>query len=432
MKKIIFVIYMVSIFPVALDQARGDDWPQWRGTHRDGVWRETRIVERFESSVLVPQWRTEIGSGYSGPTVADGRVYVTDRVAQTTQVERVQCFDSKSGMPIWKHEYVCPYVNVGYTAGPRAAVTINDGRAYSLGTMGNLICFNAGTGHILWQHDLNTEYEIRMPIWGIAAAPLVVDRLLVVQIGGSGDACVVAFDKKDGREVWRSLKDEASYAAPIRIDQAGQEVIVCWTGDSIAGLAPKDGKVLWRFPFTPNQMVINTATPIVDGKRLFVTSFYDGSLMLELNTNRPRVEMAWQACGKDEKHTEALHSIISTPIFLGDYIYGVDSYGELRCLDAHTGERIWEDHTATPRARWSNIHFVKHEDRVWMFNERGELIISKLSPSGFQEISRALLIAPTKEQLAQRGGVCWAHPAFAERHVFARNDNELVCVNLED
>jgi outer membrane protein assembly factor BamB len=165
---------------------------------------------------------------------------------------------------------------------------------------------------------------------------------------------------------------------------------------------------------------------------LFVTNFYDGALMLDLSMREPAAKKMWQISGRSEKETEALHSIISTPLLRGDYIYGVDSYGELRCLNAKTGERIWEDQTATPRNRWSNIHFVEHDDQVWMFNEAGELIIAELSPQGFREIDRALLIEPTKEQLRRRNGVTWAHPAFADRHVFARNDKRLVCASLEE
>jgi hypothetical protein len=123
--------------------------------------------------------------------------------------------------------------------------------------------------------------------------------------------------------------------------------------------------------------------------------------------------------------------MISTPMIIGEYIYGVDSYGELRCLELLTGDRIWESLEAVPVARWANIHMVQNKDKVWMFNERGELIISKLSPEGFEEISRAKLIAPTTGQLDKRNdGVCWSHPAYANKCVFARNDNELVCASL--
>jgi hypothetical protein len=126
-----------------------------------------------------------------------------------------------------------------------------------------------------------------------------------------------------------------------------------------------------------------------------------------------------------------LQSIISTPVFEGGHVYGVDSYGQLRGLDGATGKRLWENLTAVPKARWSTIHFVKNGDKYWLFNERGELIIAKLAPTGYTEISRAKLLEPTMDQLRQRGGVCWSHPAYANKCVFARNDKELVCASLE-
>src|SRR6185369_8449273 len=118
---------------------------------------------------------------------------------------------------------------------------------------------------------------------------------------------------------------------------------------------------------------------------------------------RPAAEKVWQIAGMSELNTLALHSIIATPVFENGYIYGVDSYGELRCLDAANGDRIWEDQTAVPRDRWSTIHFVKNGDKYWLFNERGELLIAQLSPSGYTEISRAKLLEPTTDQLRQRG-----------------------------
>jgi outer membrane protein assembly factor BamB len=198
------------------------------------------------------------------------------------------------------------------------------------------------------------------------------------------------------------------------------------------GLDPANGNVHWKHPFKPARMVIAIATPVADRDRVFVSSFYDGSLMLRLKQDKLGVEKIWRRMGDDERKTDALHSIISTPYLEGDHVYGVDSYGELRCLDAKTGDRVWEDLTATPKDRWSTIHMVRHRDRMFMFNEDGELVIGKLSPKGFTEISRAKLIDPTKVQLNRREGVTWAHPAYAYRHVFARNDNELVCASLEE
>jgi outer membrane protein assembly factor BamB len=342
----------------------------------------------------------------------------------------VLCFDSETGKPLWNHTYECKYVEVGYTAGPRANVTVDDGRAFALGTMGHLFAFDAVSGKILWSHQLAEEYKVRMPIWGLASAPLVEDDLLIVQCGGE-KACLVAFDKKTGVERWRALDDRASYSAPIMIKQAGRRVLVCWTGDNVVGLNPQTGELYWSEPFKPTRMVIGIATPVVDRDRLFVSCFYDGSMMLKLGTERPTASQVWRRLGPDEQHTDSLHAMIGTPWLLGDYVYGVDSYGQLRCLAADTGDRVWESLKAVPKTRWATIHMVRNGDRMWMFNERGMLIIAKLSPDGYEEISRAKLLDPTSLQLNQRGGVCWSHPAFANRHIFARSDEKLVCASLK-
>lgn len=416
---------------VAPAMTLADEWPQWRGPNRDGVWREDGVVKRFAQKTLRHKWSVPLGSGYSGPTVADGRVYVMDRQVDPDQTEAVHAFDWRTGEKLWSHTYPCLYRDVGYVAGPRASVTIDDGRAYALGTMGHMHCFDSATGKILWKRDLGAEYKIEMPIWGIAASPLVDGELVILQIGGADGACLVALDKRTGEERWRALDDRASYSSPIIVEQAGHRVLVCWTGDSVAGIDPQSGAVHWRHPFEISRMVISITTPVVDDNRLFVSSFYDGSLMLELAADRLAVESVWRRKGPDEKITDSLHAMIGTPILAWPHVYGVDSHGELRCIDGATGDRVWESLDAVPKARWATIHMVRNGADVWMFNERGDLIIARLSPNGYEEISRAHLIDPTLEQLRQRDGVCWSHPAYAHRHVFARNDQELVCASLE-
>ena len=405
----------------------GEDWPQWRGSGRDGIWREKGIVQDLDGLEVL--WRAEISNGYSGPTVANGRVYVTDRLTKPDQVERVHCFDADTGDSIWSYSYQCSYGKLGYPDGPRASVTVHDGRAYTLGAVGHLFCFDTAKGNVLWKKDLMEEYNVKLPIWGIAAAPLVEDDLLILHVGGE-NACIVALEKKTGAEKWRALDERASYSAPIIIEQAGKRVLVCWTGDSVSGLDPKTGKVHWRHPFTPTRMVLNIATPVFENGYLFVSAFYDGSLLLKVDPEKLDVEKVWRRRGQSERNTDSLHCCISIPVIQGDYIYGVDSYGQFRCLDLLTGDRVWESLKPVPEARWSNVHIVRHEDKIWMFNERGELIISRLSPKGFHEISRAKIIEPTEGQLSSRGGVCWSHPAFASRRIYARNDRELICIDL--
>ena len=409
--------------------AMADDWPQWRGPTRDGVWRESGLIDKFDGPRLPRVWRVPISSGYSSPTVAKGRVYVTDRMTEPDEIERVLCVDEKTGRRLWTFTYPCRYRGMSYSAGPRASVTIADGRAFVLGARGHFHCLDAASGKVLWKKNPETDYNVRVPIWGLAAAPLVDADRVIVQIGGDDGACLVALNVETGKEQWRALDDKASYSAPVIITQAGRRVLVCWTGENVVGLDPLSGEVFWEYPFPPFKMVINVPTPIVHRDMLFLTGFYDGSLMLRLGRDELSVEKVWRRRGRSETNTDALHSMMSTPIMLGDHIYGVDSHGELRCLDIATGDRVWEDKTATPPARWSNIHMVRNGSRMWMFNERGELVIATLSPEGFHEISRTKLIEPTDVQLSKRP-VCWSHPAYANRHVFIRNDNELVCASL--
>ncbi len=228
---------------VATGSTYADDWPQWRGTLRDGIWRETGIIRKFDSPEIKVKWRAPISSGYSGPTVASGRVYVMDRLVEPKEQERVHCLDAESGKPIWSHAYDCVYKGVSYPNGPRASVTVNDGKAYSLGSMANLYCFDAAKGDVLWSKDLFTQYKVRMPDWGIAAAPLIEGDNVIVVISGEGDSCVVAFDRMTGAEKWKALPDKACYSSPMMIDQAGKRVMVLWTADRIVGLDPSSGKL---------------------------------------------------------------------------------------------------------------------------------------------------------------------------------------------
>lgn len=269
-----------------------------------------------------------------------------------------------------------------------------------------------------------------MPIWGISASPVIEGDLLIAQIGGKDNACLIGLDKTSGKEIWRALPDKASYSAPIVINQAGHRVLVCLTGQRVVGLDPASGRLYWEHPYEQPRMVIAVPTPVFYENYLFVSSFFDGSMLLKVAQDELGVSKVWQRQGPDEKNTDSLHCMISTPLIKNGLIYGVDSYGELRCLDMQTGDRIWESLEAVPKARWATIHFVQNGQITWMFNERGELIISKLSRQGFEEISRTKLLEPTEGQLGSRGGVCWAHPAFAYKHVYIRNDNELVCADL--
>lgn len=431
---------------LAIPLASAQDWRQWRGEHRDGIWQESGIVDSLPAGQLPIQWSVPVSPGYCGPTVAGGKVYVMDRQKEGSQIERVLCFDSKDGSLIWDFSYEAVYT-IGYMAGPRASVTVEGNRAYAVGSMGHLHCFNADTGDVIWARDLEEQYDIEMPNWGIAASPLIYNDLLIQQVAGSDGTCIVAFNKMTGDEVWRALDERAGYAAPILIQQAGKDIAVCWTGESLSGLDAATGEVYWSHEMKPTRMPIGIGTPVYQNEQIFVSSFYDGSLMVTAPKDKLESKLVWRAIGKDEKSTGSdtsttadgpisdgsvygVHSMIGTSIIQDGYIYAVDSYGQFRCLEAATGRRVWEDLTAVKPNRWATIHMVRRGEKVWMLNEQGELMIAQLSPEGLDIQSRAQLISPTREQLNRRDGVVWSHPAFAEQSIFARSDDQLIRVSL--
>lgn len=404
-----------------------DDWPQWRGPHRDGVWRETGIVERFAESRLNPVWRTPIGAGYAGPAVAAGRVYVVDKSEGS---ERVLCLDAEDGRILWKHAYASTYKKIGYASGPRATPTVRGGKVWTVGAMGHLHCLDAIEGNVLWSKDYVKDFGLKMPAWGVASAPLVDGNRLIALVGGDRDAMVVAFDKDTGEEIWRALSTQAvGYCPPVIFEAGGTRQLVVWLPERVVSLNPQTGDVYWQQPFE-SKHGLTVATPVLDAGRLFVSTFYNGPLMLRLSPDRPFAEVLWRG-GSDseiESETDRLHCMISTPVLRDDLIFGVCSYGAFRGLDASSGERLWSTYQPTGQGRWWNAFLIPHEDRTFIANEQGDLIIASLSRGGYREISRTRLIDPTNK--AQGRDVVWSHPAFAYRHVFARNDREILCVSL--
>ncbi|MEX2286045.1 MAG: PQQ-binding-like beta-propeller repeat protein [Planctomycetaceae bacterium] len=418
------IVVAVVLFITAA-AVRADDWPQWGGPQRDLVWRETGIVKVFPTNGLLPRvWSTPIGEGYAGPAVAGGKVFVTDYL-QEQQTERVVCLDAETGKGLWKHEYACPYT-VSYPSGPRSTPVVDGDRVYTIGAMGHMFCLNVEKGNVVWKKHFVDDYRAQLATWGFVASPLVDGDQLITLVGGADGALVVSFDKLTGKEIWRSLDDrEVGYAPPMMYTFGGVRQLIIWHPSAVSSLNPADGSLFWEIPF-PLQAGLAIPTPRKAGDRLFVTAFYNGPMMIDVDGKSAR--MAWKGESNSEVNTDGLHCIISTPVVTDSHIYGVCSHGQLRCLDANTGERIWETFEATGKGRWWNAFLIPHEDRYFLHNEQGDLIIANLTPEGYEEISRAKLIEPTRP--VNRRMTIWSHPAFAMKSVFARNDKEIVRVDL--
>jgi outer membrane protein assembly factor BamB len=390
------------------------------------VWRETGIIDKFPTEGLLPRvWSTPIEDGYSGPAVADGRVYITD-LQREERNERVLCLDADTGDIIWTHAYPVVY-KISYPAGPRATPVIDGGLVYTIGAMGHMFCLGAKTGDVKWQKNFVDDFDTDIPTWGMAASPLVDGNQLITLVGGR-DALVVSFDKTTGKELWRALNDsEVGYCPPVIFTFGKTRQLIVWHPHAVSSLNPETGKVNWEDRFLV-RAGLTVPTPRQIGNRLFVTSFYNGSRMYEVAGDGSSAKIVWQGNSNSERQTDGLHSIMPTPVVTESNIYGICSYGQLRCLDVKTGERIWETLEATGSDRWWNCFLIPHEDRYFLHNEQGDLIIAHLTPKGYEEISRAKLVEPTRR--VNRRMTIWSHPAFAMKSVFARNDNEIVRVNL--
>ena len=461
-----FALMLCLLAPPAPDL---DSWPQWLGPNRDGTYLDAGIPERFPEGGPKATFRVPTGAGYAGPAVSAGKVYIHERQntpdaatpsnpfdtkTVVTGQERVRCLDSKSGKELWAHGYDAPY-KLSYASGPRVTPTVDaaTGRVYTLGAMGDLLCLNTADGKVIWGKNFPKEFGANLPVWGYAAHPLLDGDNLICLVGGSDGRLVVAFDRTTGAVKWQSQSFDSGdfgYNPPVIHTLGGVRTLLVWHPKAVVGLDPATGERFWSVPI-PIKAALNAPTLRVQGNRVFGTSFYEGSFLLEVLNGGREVYIVWKSAAKGEKpnQTRDLSSIITTPVWTGDYIYGVDSYGEMRCIEAKTLKRVWSSQLATrghltPEnvrgrdepsevAPWSErwaCAFITPTggDMYILFNEQGELIRAKLTPAGYEELGRAVVAEPTNK-LAGRP-VIWMHPAYAEGAAFVKSDTELVRVEL--
>ena len=449
----------VCMFLTGATALSAEDWPQWRGAGRVGIWTETGIVNELPDDLMVT-WRVPINSGYSGPAVADGRVFITDwredpesRTMDGT--ERVLALDENTGAVLWSREWATSYrmLQSSYAIGPRATPTVDDDRVYVVGATGTLLCLDASNGEVVWQKEFIQDYGTSVPTWGITSAPLVDGPRLITLVGGEPDALVMAFDKETGEELWRSLEvvGEMGYAQPVIYEAGGVRQLIIWHPAALVSLDPVTGEIYWEQPWEVG-VGATVATPVKSGNYLLVSQYTYGSMMMQLSTDRPDATMMWKGQSRSElpDQTDGLHSLITTPVISDDHIYGVGSYGELRGLDARTGKRLWMSPDITPQERWAAAFMVQHGDRYFVNNEEGFLILARFTPTGYVELGRTRLIevtgssdrdGATTEYLVKSGRrprrgnsydrpVNWSHPAYANQHIFHRNERAIIRASL--
>ena len=419
---------------LAAAAARGDDWPQWRGPNRDGVWREAGVLDTLPPEGPKLVWRAKVAGGFASPAVSGGKVYVTDYVtAADVQVdnfdrnefsgtERVLCLDEKTGKELWKHEYPVKYT-VSYPAGPRCAPNVHAGKVYTLGAEGDLVCLDAATGKPVWSKNLKAEYKAKSPLWGYAAHPLIDGRKLITLAGTDG-CHVVALDKDTGRELWKAgSQKEQGYSPPVIVEAGGTRQLIVTGASAVRAYDPETGKQHWTTPLSPDSGCV-VMTPVKSGDFLYVGAWSNKNLLLKLAADRPAAEVVW----KDKKGA-GISPINVQPFLDGGVLYGYDQDGDLFAVEVATGKRLWESEGPIGKKLESGTAFVTRQgDRYWFFTETGHLVVGKLTPKGYEELSRAKVIEPTYSASGRK--VVWCQPAYANKRVYVRNDKELICIDV--
>lgn len=411
-----------------------EDWPKWRGPRGDGTWNAPALPDRWPATGLKIAWKQPVGGGYAGVTVADGRVYTLDLVEPVVKAkdgepdgtERVLCFDASSGKPLWAHKYPVRYGQLGgYANGPRSSPTLHDGRVYTLGAVGHLFCFDAKTGEILWQHDTVAQFGARVPEWGFAGSPVIDGDTLIVHLGAKAGACLLALDRKSGKEVWRSLTDPAGYCTPVVIQPKSGKQVLIWTPENVHGVEAATGKPLWKVPYKVTYSV-SIAPPVFHDGIVFVTGYWEGAKAIKLGEKPTDAEVIWT-------DAKTLRGLMAQPLYRDKHVYSIDRGFGLTGFELSSGKKLWDDdNQLTPAGRnpHASIVWLNDTDRVLALNATGELVLARLSPKGYDEQSRMKVL----------NGRVWGHPAFAGRWMFAKTDggdawqkagpHELVCVEL--
>jgi outer membrane protein assembly factor BamB len=430
----LLVVFIASYSAMVDSQANAEDWPHWMGKNRDNVWNPAKPVNATLGK-LKSKWETPIAGGYSGPAVVGDRLYITDLVTSADAkvdnfgrrpfdgTERVLCLNSNTGEVIWKKEYPVNYA-ISYPAGPRCTPIVDEGSVYTLGAEGDLFCFEASSGKVVWSKKLKEAYKTNSALWGFAAHPLIDGNKLITLAGGPGSH-TVALDKKTGNEIWRfGTAPEQGYSPPSIINAGGVRQLILPNPVAINSVDPETGKLYWTLPYDASNGSI-IMTPLHVGKYLYVGGYSDKNLLIELDSKSPKAKQVWRNESK-----KGISPVNVQPIAIGDVVYGMDQSGEMISFKVDTGERLWE--TSRPvgdRKEGSGSAFiVRNGDVFFLFNERGELVVAKMNPKGYEEISRQKIIEPTNNAFGRP--VVWCAPAFANGNVYVRNDEKIICVPL--
>ncbi len=410
--KIVIVAILLSVLTSG---SRAADWPQFLGPTRNGISAETNLSKSWPTEGPPVVWQKKVGAGFSGPVVAANRLILFHR---QNDKEIVECFNATKGSPIWRFDYPTAYRDdFGFDEGPRATPTIADGRVYAFGAEGMLHALDHQTGKKIWSVDTKQTFHAPKGFFGMACSPLVDGDLVIVNLGGSDSAGIVAFDKKTGAVRWKKTGHEASYSSPVAADINGTRYAFVFTRDGLTVLRPSNGDIAFEFPWRSRMNAsVNAATPLVQGDLVFLSASYGTGAAL-LRFKNGVAEKVWSG-------DDILSDHYATSILHDGFLYGIHGRTDpgleprpsLRCVEFKTGKVLWSTDQVGP----ATLTFA--DGQLLILTETGELLRVPASSTGFKVTSRAQIL----------GFGTRAFPALANGLFYARSKDTLVCIQLRD
>ena len=380
------------------------DWPQYRGPNQDGHSDETGLVSSWPASGPIELWRYPLGSGYSGISVAGGRVFTMFGAGGD---ELVVCLDAATGKELWRFRTDTNRPDP-FGDGPRSTPTVDGELVYALGAKAKLYALGIETGEVAWSHDLVAEFGAKIPEWGVSTSPLVEGDLLLIDVGGRADYSLVALDKKSGEVRWHAETDKPGYSTPLAIEVGGVRQILFFTGSALVSVSPEDGSVYWRHPWKTSYDV-NAAMPVfVPPNRVFISSSYDkGAVLLELAAADGRVVVSevWR--------NRVMKNHFNSSVLVGEHLYGFDN-GILKSVEAATGDEAWA------KRGFDKGSLLYADGTLVVLSEKGRLATVKATPDGYEERSSYQLF----------DAKTWTMPSLAGGRLFVRSEGDLVALAL--
>ncbi len=397
------MVGLIGLPPGGARQSSGDDYPQWRGIHRDGS-ASAFLVPAQWPDTLTMQWKAEIGAGYATPIVVGDTVYTFTR---QNGHEVATALDAATGDIVWETGYLAPYEMFSATRahgeGPKATPLFHRNRLYTHGISGAVSAFDATTGDLLWQVPPPDD----QPFFGAAVSPLA-DGDLVILHPGYGP--LTAFDARTGDIVWTS-GGYGVYASPVIAELGGVHQVVSVAGEHVEGVAVAAGELLWEYPIDPQ--MIHAVSPLVYNDTVLVTGQNSGVKALRpvKQNGMWNVEVVWE--------TTEVSMTLSNPVLIADTLFGLSdrSSGQYFALDARSGDVLW---LGQPREA-ENTAVVKAGDILFLLNDDAELIVARASREAFDPVTRYTVAdSPT-----------WAQPVISGRRVFVKDRSSVALWTLD-